>query len=421
MIGSNSASYVYDAFGQRVRSTINSVPYDFIYKGRAAVDEVTSSGWLWGDAGASKLALYANGTTYFNHTDWLGSIRAWSNMSGSSIGTCTNLPFGDGQNCTGTSPNSWHYTGFTGLPYDSESGLAHALFRQLSYTQGRWISPDPSGTLGVDRTNPQSWNRYVYALNGPLNSVDPWGLSIYDCVWYGGCNAPCNSYCSGGGGGGGGGGGSGYYGGDTWSYGIYFVGPLWNQEAQDEARHLSIISVGYDPAWGDPCVYLNDSGTAVEPNGTDYNSNPDECKANGGMWVKDGYLLYKDSFGNISQQPWLGSPDYIDSMSTNLPPPKSGRGCTIVSGVSAFGGVGAAFAGEVAGANGAIVGLATYLLLSPLNPFRIRVRICCTTGRGETRKGMGTHERGERRISSCCIFSRESRRTTRRSRTFRHG
>jgi RHS repeat-associated protein len=47
--------------------------------------------------------------------------------------------------------------------------------------QGRWPSPDPSGVAAVDLLNPQSWNRYAYANNGPLNSVDPLGLNVYAC------------------------------------------------------------------------------------------------------------------------------------------------------------------------------------------------------------------------------------------------
>ena len=173
MGGNKTASYVYDGLGQRVRSTISSVPYDFIYNGGAAVDEVTASSWVWGDAGASQLAVYTNSTTYFNHRDWLGTVRAWSNVSGSSVGTCTSMPFGDAQTCTGTSANSWDYTG---LPFDSESGMTHALFRQLSTTQGRWTTTDPAGMAAVDPTNPQSWNRYAYVNNTPTNAADPLGL-----------------------------------------------------------------------------------------------------------------------------------------------------------------------------------------------------------------------------------------------------
>jgi len=36
--------------------------------------------------------------------------------------------------------------------------------------------PDPAGLAAVDLTNPQTWNRYAYVGNNPLNAVDPLGL-----------------------------------------------------------------------------------------------------------------------------------------------------------------------------------------------------------------------------------------------------
>jgi RHS repeat-associated protein len=53
-------------------------------------------------------------------------------------------------------------------------------YREYNTTQGRWIKPDPAGLQAVDPTNPQTWNRYVYALNNPLSNIDPTGLF---CVW----------------------------------------------------------------------------------------------------------------------------------------------------------------------------------------------------------------------------------------------
>jgi hypothetical protein len=76
--------------------------------------------------------------------------------------TCTGLPFADGLTCTPT--NYWTYNGFTDDIHDSESNLEHTLFRQLSGTQGRWTTPDPS--LGsMDLSNPQSLN--VFAVSRP--------------------------------------------------------------------------------------------------------------------------------------------------------------------------------------------------------------------------------------------------------------
>ncbi len=40
---------------------------------------------------------------------------------------------------------------------------------------GRFMSPDPLLSSGRP-TNPQTWNRYAYALNNPVRIVDPTGL-----------------------------------------------------------------------------------------------------------------------------------------------------------------------------------------------------------------------------------------------------
>src|SRR5207244_44633 len=59
--GGNSASYVYDAFGERVRATINSSPHDFVFDAKGQViDEVTATSWVRGElyAGGSHLGTY---------------------------------------------------------------------------------------------------------------------------------------------------------------------------------------------------------------------------------------------------------------------------------------------------------------------------------------------------------------------------
>ena len=54
------------------------------------------------------------------------------------------------------------------------------MFRQYDPKQGRWISPDPAGQNAVDPSDPQTWNRYAYVRNSPLNNVDPLGLDGWD-------------------------------------------------------------------------------------------------------------------------------------------------------------------------------------------------------------------------------------------------
>jgi RHS repeat-associated protein len=59
------------------------------------------------------------------------------------------------------------------MEYDGESNQYHTQFRQYGVPSGRWTSPDP---LAGSVTNPQSLNRYAYALNNPTSFTDPTGL-----------------------------------------------------------------------------------------------------------------------------------------------------------------------------------------------------------------------------------------------------
>ena len=67
---------------------------------------------------------------------------------------------------------------FTGKERDSESGLDNFGARYNSSQFGRFMSPDPDNA-GADLMAPQSWNAYSYALNNPLNAIDPTGLDFY--------------------------------------------------------------------------------------------------------------------------------------------------------------------------------------------------------------------------------------------------
>lgn len=178
--GTTTATYLYDASGRRVRATRSGTSVDFLYdlQGRAIV-ELNSSGAETRTeiyAAGSHLATYANSTTYFSHTDWLGTERARSDVNGALVSgeSYTSNPFGDSMSpgTDGASP-----VHFTGLEHDSESGLDHAWYRKYSPNLSRWMTPDPAGLAAVDLSNPQSLNRYAYVLNTPTNLVDPDGLN----------------------------------------------------------------------------------------------------------------------------------------------------------------------------------------------------------------------------------------------------
>lgn len=64
---------------------------------------------------------------------------------------------------------------FTAKERDTDMGLDYFGARFYASTQGRFTSTDPLMASAYVE-NPQSWNRYTYALNNPLKYVDPEGL-----------------------------------------------------------------------------------------------------------------------------------------------------------------------------------------------------------------------------------------------------
>jgi RHS repeat-associated protein len=63
----------------------------------------------------------------------------------------------------------------TSYERDNETDLDYAKARMYGNSYGRFTSPDPLLTSGRIE-NPQTWNRYIYALNNPLLYIDPFGL-----------------------------------------------------------------------------------------------------------------------------------------------------------------------------------------------------------------------------------------------------
>lgn len=167
----------------------------------AANGTVLKGHYFWGGRPVAFYTTASNGgaATHFEHQDWLGTERMRTAYNASSLGTpagvegsYSSLPWGDSE----TIPGGQDAMHFAGLDTDTESGTDHAQFRQYSPTQGRWLRPDPYAG-SYDPGNPQSMNRYVYALNNPLSNIDPSGL---DCTEdEGGWLSGAATYCDGGG------------------------------------------------------------------------------------------------------------------------------------------------------------------------------------------------------------------------------
>jgi RHS repeat-associated protein len=140
---------------------------DYIYRGSALLATV------------EPLAPPANITHY--HLDHLGSTRVRTNNNASRYPLHTYEPFG----AEITTPESdTHRMRFTGHERDNNNTTTDQQAGDLDYMHARYYSPLSARFLSVDPLlgnvqDPQSWNRYSYVRNTPLNATDPTGMRPY--------------------------------------------------------------------------------------------------------------------------------------------------------------------------------------------------------------------------------------------------
>jgi len=178
-----TACYIYNADGQRVRKTTGGSSMDYLYDlaGHKIADVDPTGIFMQGElyAGDRHFAIYApepgpTGATFFTHSDWLGTERVRTDMTGTNCESIVSLPFGDGQSITGTcgDVSPMH---FTGKERDAESGLDNFKARYFGSSMGRFTRPDPIMISKQKLVDPQQWNMYSYARNNPLRFIDPTG------------------------------------------------------------------------------------------------------------------------------------------------------------------------------------------------------------------------------------------------------
>ena len=116
---------------------------------------------------------------FYLHRDHLGSIVGLSDSKGSVVNTSHYSAWGKIVNATIASSNL-DFTGnglildrgFTGHEHFTEVGLIHMNGRMYDSITRRFVSPDK---YVQDPYNSQSYNRYGYVWNNPLNNIDPSG------------------------------------------------------------------------------------------------------------------------------------------------------------------------------------------------------------------------------------------------------
>jgi len=109
----------------------------------------------------------------FVHVDHLGTPRLVTSQSGTVVATMKLFPFGEevpGSSSTGLGHR------FTGHERDTGSLHDYMLARTYQFNSARFSQVDP--VLRALSSDPQTWNRYSYARNKPMEYADPTGTSF---------------------------------------------------------------------------------------------------------------------------------------------------------------------------------------------------------------------------------------------------
>ncbi|CAG0981385.1 partial tRNA nuclease WapA, partial [Anaerolineae bacterium] len=177
-VGADSA-YTYDPNGYRVLQTLGSDTTNYLWDEFSAygdvVRETNGTGTELANytlANQQLIAQVRGGTANYYLQDGQGSTRALTNATGDITDTYNYLAYGQVYSQTGTTTNSYLYTG---QQFDSATGLYDLRARYYDPGLGRFVSRD---TYPINYRNPIELNRYGYVGNNPINHQDPLGLYI---------------------------------------------------------------------------------------------------------------------------------------------------------------------------------------------------------------------------------------------------
>jgi len=164
-----SKSYAYDAENRRVWKSPGNELYFYGVDGRrVGTYQVTAGGQYWLNIQQTEVNLHFAGRLIKAGADWVLTDRLGSVVKRGSE-RLRYFPWGEEQSTSTQNRDKF------GTYYRDSSGLDYADQRYYASQHGRFLTADPytsSSGLG----SPQSWNRYAYVENDPVNFADPRGL-----------------------------------------------------------------------------------------------------------------------------------------------------------------------------------------------------------------------------------------------------
>jgi RHS repeat-associated protein len=170
--------HFYDGTGLRVKKIDNGTVSYYLRSsvlGGQVVVEINSGGtWQRGYVylQGQLLAVQQASAVWWTHHDPFVKSQRVTDSAGNVVSTIEMDPWGG--NTNRDSNGAFQPRKFTTYERDNNSS-DEAMFRRYNRWWSRFDQPDPfEGSY--DLTNPQSFNRYAYTQNDPVNLVDPTGL-----------------------------------------------------------------------------------------------------------------------------------------------------------------------------------------------------------------------------------------------------
>lgn len=169
--------FAYDIHGKRVKKQTAAGVNIYTNPYVVANANGTISSWILAN---DRLIVRHDSTNekYFFHADYLDSTRLVTDSSGAITDRYDYGILGEEQLL---STGSGITNRFTGSYHDDETGLNYMNARYYDANNGHFISPDD---IIPNLYDPQSLNRYTYALNDPVTLIDPSGHSPCGVVYH---------------------------------------------------------------------------------------------------------------------------------------------------------------------------------------------------------------------------------------------
>jgi RHS repeat-associated protein len=182
-------AYTYTADGLRVAENTDGAVTGFVWDPALPPAQVlaTSDGARYVH-GLDLVAERRSGAWAYPLGDALGSVRQWTDEDGYVNYAGGYTPFGIQMWTEGSTSSNW---GYTGEWWDASVGMVYLRARWYDGYLNRFVSPDP---IVPDYRNPQSVNRYTYALGNPVRYTDPAGLTPQFPLPFGCSSVDQNAY-----------------------------------------------------------------------------------------------------------------------------------------------------------------------------------------------------------------------------------